>query len=289
MRLGKIAIVISGLGFVGCAAQVPNELERARTAYARVSNGPAAQWAPAEVHKALQALQAAEQSFTDNGDSYRTRDMAYVAERTSELSEAIAGTAQEAARRQRAEADFAKLQGRMVAQSRDLLNQTREREQKTQADLDAERRARAAAEQKAADADRRAKEASEQLAKLGMVREEPRGRVITLSGSVLFPSNSAMLLPEAQVRLGQVADALLATKEHNLSVEGYTDSRGSDEHNLMLSQQRADAVRSFLIGRGYEADRITARGYGKSKPIADNRGPEGRANNRRVEIVIENE
>lgn len=113
--------------------------------------------------------------------------------------------------------------------------------------------------------------------------------VITLSGSVLFASNQATLLPEAQSRLAQVADVLLTTRERNLVIEGHTDSRGTDSYNLDLSQRRADAVRNYLVQRNYEADRIQAHGLGKGHPIADNASAEGRANNRRVEIIIERE
>ena len=288
--------LLFALFIAGCASSPPPELINARTAYSHAAASQAAQWAPAELHKAHEALARAEQSFADDPESYRTRDLAYIAERKSELSEALAAGAEANARHRRAESDYAATQGRLIAQSRDLINQTKaaERERKLQEQIESERQARAGAEQKAAeatqkaaDAERRAKEAQEQLSRLAAVKEEPRGMVITLSGSVLFPSNQSVLLPEAQERLSQVADALLATRERNITVEGYTDSRGSDEHNLILSQQRAEAVRTFLVQRGYEPDRINARGYGRAKPIADNGSPEGRANNRRVEIVVE--
>jgi outer membrane protein OmpA-like peptidoglycan-associated protein len=113
--------------------------------------------------------------------------------------------------------------------------------------------------------------------------------VITLSGSVLFASNRAVLLPEARTRLDQVAEVLLTTRERNLTVEGYTDSQGSVNYNLDLSQRRADAVRSYLVERGYQGDLIQAHGLGKGSPVADNSSPEGRANNRRVEIIIAHE
>jgi len=96
-------------------------------------------------------------------------------------------------------------------------------------------------------------------------------------------------LPAARTRLDQVADVLLTTPERNLTVEGHTDSQGSDSYNLDLSQRRADEVRNHLVQRGYQADRIKALGLGEGTPIADNASPEGRANNRRVEIVIERE
>ena len=84
-----------------------------------------------------------------------------------------------------------------------------------------------------------------------------------------------------------MANALLAVSARNLIVEGHTDSRGSESYNQGLSQRRADAVRDYLVKRGYPADRIQSRGKGEGSPIANNASPEGRANNRRVEIIIE--
>jgi outer membrane protein OmpA-like peptidoglycan-associated protein len=145
-----------------------------------------------------------------------------------------------------------------------------------------------AAEQKARlDAENRAAVAQADLAKLAAVKEEARGLVITLSGSVLFASGKSALLPAAQNRLNQVADALMATKERKLTIEGHTDSQGSSSYNQVLSQQRADAVRSYLISRGYPSDLIQAQGIGEDRPVADNASAEGRANNRRVEIIVE--
>jgi outer membrane protein OmpA-like peptidoglycan-associated protein len=145
--------------------------------------------------------------------------------------------------------------------------------------LSAEQRARAAADQRAADA-------LTALAKLAAVKEEARGRVITLSGSVLFASNQATLLPDARVRLDQVSEVLLTTRERPITVEGHTDSQGPSKHNLELSQRRADAVRDYIVQKGYQADLVQAHGIGEERPIADNASAEGRANNRRVEIVI---
>ena len=112
--------------------------------------------------------------------------------------------------------------------------------------------------------------------------------VITLSGSVLFASAKWDLLPAAQVRLNDVANAL--TKEDPLSkivVEGHTDSQGAPGYNQELSQHRAQVVRDYLVSRGIAGDRISAQGIGPTRPIADNASPEGRANNRRVEIVVQ--
>jgi outer membrane protein OmpA-like peptidoglycan-associated protein len=112
--------------------------------------------------------------------------------------------------------------------------------------------------------------------------------VITLSGSVLFASAKSDLLPEAQLRLNDVANALI--KEDPLSkmvVEGHTDSQGAPAYNQDLSQHRAQAVRDYLVGRGIAGDRISAQGFGPTRSIADNNSAEGRANNRRVEIVVQ--
>ncbi len=101
----------------------------------------------------------------------------------------------------------------------------------------------------------------------------------------LFRSNDAQLLPAAQTKLDEVAVALL-TNGRPVSIEGYTDSKGSQSRNIDLSQRRAESVRSYLITRGLPADRVVAKGMGPDRPIADNTSAEGRANNRRVEIVV---
>jgi outer membrane protein OmpA-like peptidoglycan-associated protein len=125
------------------------------------------------------------------------------------------------------------------------------------------------------------------LAKLTATREDERGTIITLSGGLLFRSNEATLMPGAEAQLDQVAAALVATSDRNVIVEGYTDSEGSTAYNLALSQRRADAVRNYLVHQGYPAARLQAYGIGEGSPIADNSTNAGRANNRRVEIVLE--
>ena len=142
------------------------------------------------------------------------------------------------------------------------------------------------AEAKTSDAEARNKDLERRFAKLAAFKEEERGLVLTLSGSVLFTSNQATLLVSAENRLNQISEALIAAGNRSLLVEGYTDSRGQDSYNLDLSQRRADAVRSYIVSRGYPGDKIRASGQGKNRPIADNGNAEGRANNRRVEIVV---
>jgi outer membrane protein OmpA-like peptidoglycan-associated protein len=95
-----------------------------------------------------------------------------------------------------------------------------------------------------------------------------------------------MLLPSAQASLNDVADALKDQKDATMLIEGHTDSTGSDDTNLQLSKARADAVASYLTSRGLPQDRITTQGLGSSRPVASNDSTEGRATNRRVEIIV---
>ena len=275
-----IIIACAGL-FVGCAASVPpTELINARQAYQHASAGQAAQLVPAELHKAQVALAIAEKSFQDDPKSFRTRDLAYVADRKAKMAEALATTAAENAATAKANKDYQATQTEIVKNTKDSLAMSERSGALKTEQLAAEQKARLDAEKRAADA-------QADLAKLAAVKEEARGLVITLSGSVLFASNKSELLPAAQNRLNQVADALMATKDRKLTVEGHTDSQGSSSYNQVLSQQRADAVRSYLISRGYPSELIQAHGIGKDRPVADNASPEGRANNRRVEIIVD--
>jgi outer membrane protein OmpA-like peptidoglycan-associated protein len=112
--------------------------------------------------------------------------------------------------------------------------------------------------------------------------------VITLSGSVLFATAKSDLLPTAQLKLNEVADVLTKQDpDSKLVVEGHTDSQGGAAYNQELSQRRAQSVREYLVSRGIAADRVTAQGFGPTRAIADNASAEGRANNRRVEIVVQ--
>jgi len=119
------------------------------------------------------------------------------------------------------------------------------------------------------------------------VRDEPRGTVITLPGNVLFQSGKDNLLPAAQQKLDAVALALKDQEEHKMVVEGHTDSQGSESSNIDLSQRRAQTVRDYLVSRGVPNDKITAIGIGQGRPVASNSSPDGRAANRRVEIIVQ--
>ena len=106
--------------------------------------------------------------------------------------------------------------------------------------------------------------------------------------AVDFEFNSTQLTAPAQQTLDGVANALQTQPELNVEIQGHTDSVGSAAYNLNLSQRRADAVKTYLVGKGVGASALTAKGYGKAKPIASNDTAEGRAQNRRVAFEIRN-
>src|SRR5262249_42354410 len=117
------------------------------------------------------------------------------------------------------------------------------------------------------------------------MRETERGLVLTL-GDILFGSGQATLTPGAMRRLQPLVTVLRAHPERQVTIEGYTDSIGSESYNLGLSQRRAEAVRDFLMQNGVDASRIIAHGYGASAPVAPNTTEAGRQQNRRVEVII---
>jgi outer membrane protein OmpA-like peptidoglycan-associated protein len=103
---------------------------------------------------------------------------------------------------------------------------------------------------------------------------------------VLFPSGQSVLLPAAMSSLDNVVTALKSTPDRNIMIEGHTDSVGQRTYNMDLSQKRAQSVRDYLVGHGLPAEIVRAQGVGPDRPIADNGTADGRANNRRVEIVV---
>ena len=112
------------------------------------------------------------------------------------------------------------------------------------------------------------------------------GMVITLQG-VYFEFDKATLEPESRPALEDAARILIQNPAITVEIQGHTDSVGSAEYNQQLSERRAQAVVSYLLqDLGIEAGRLTARGYGESRPVADNDTEDGRGLNRRVEFVI---
>ena len=280
--VGVLVTFTSAAAIIGCApAMPPKDLVSARSAYDQASKGQAQSLDPAGVHAAKEQLDVAEASFANDGDTPGTRDEAYLALRRTELAEATARTMHANQAKTSVVEEMHADEKRTVAATSAALGQTK-------AQLAAQGVALQVQGAALQDAEKRAAQAAADLAKIGSVKQEPRGMVLTLSGAVLFASAKWDLLPAAQVKLNDVATALI--KEDPLSkmvVEGHTDSQGGAAFNQDLSQRRATAVRDYLVSRGLASDRITAQGFGLTRAVADNTSPEGRANNRRVEIVVQ--
>jgi outer membrane protein OmpA-like peptidoglycan-associated protein len=259
----------------------PRELVDARAAYEKVKTGEAAQLKPEVVHEAKVALDQAEASFADDATSDRTRDLSYVAQRKAEYAGAQGGLAGAVAQRDQATRDLQMLQAQGLQKAQGELSQTRQQLAATGEKLEMEKKARQEAE-------KRARDAIDKLAvAAATVKEEPRGTVITLPGAVLFPTGKWDLLPGAREKLDQVAEALKNQADHKMVVEGHTDSQGSEGSNQELSQRRAQTVRDYFVSRGVPSDIISATGVGQHRPVGDNRTADGRANNRRVEIIVQ--
>jgi outer membrane protein OmpA-like peptidoglycan-associated protein len=268
--------------FAACATVgVPQDLLTARTTYDRASHGPAAQFDPADLHAAKETLDAAEKSFVDNGDTQDTRDAAYTADRRTQIAESRA-------RALMADQDKAKVVADMNASQTATVRTTAAALGRANQQLATQGQALQTETRRREDADKRAAQAAADLARIASVKQEARGMVITLSGSVLFASAKSDLLPDAQVKLNDVAKALAdQDPDSKIVVEGHTDSQGGASFNQDLSQRRAESVRAYLVSHGIAADRVTAQGFGPTRAIADNGSAEGRANNRRVEIVVQ--
>jgi outer membrane protein OmpA-like peptidoglycan-associated protein len=280
---------------MGCATTPPAQLVEARTAYAASNNGLSAKLTPTELHDAWLVLDKANQEFDRHGDTLQCRDYAYIAQNKVQLADVKART--ELDRQKIAEAVKAGVVVRdnQVKSTQAALSSTREQLKSERRDSNAkseeiEKTAEQLATEKQArmTAEARLAGAMKDLAAIAAVKEDSRGLVITLSGSILFASNKFALLNTAMTKLDQVAEALKAQgSDKQMVVEGHTDSQGSDRINQPLSLNRAASVRDYLVTRGVESNKISAVGMGSSHPLLDNKNAENRANNRRVEIIIQ--
>jgi outer membrane protein OmpA-like peptidoglycan-associated protein len=155
-----------------------------------------------------------------------------------------------------------------------------------------EEAARAEAERARLDAERAEREQKElrarlleQFNRILETRDSPRGLVVTMA-DVLFDTGKYDLRPAAREKLAKLSGIVLAHPGLMLQVEGHTDSTGGDELNQRLSERRAGTTRDYLVQQGLAPESITAVGFGKTMPVADNSTAEGRQKNRRVEIIV---
>lgn len=262
---------------MACASGPSKELADARTAYNEAEDSPAAEQNPRALERARYSLDRAEAAHNDDPGSAREKRLAEQAEYRAHL----VSTRDDAS--WRARHDRAWREEHPGAAARADEGVARDDARPVEAKPVAPMRASKAADKKAA-------AALQNLGQVANVKEEPRGIVITLSGQVLFPSGERELTPVARHSLDQVAHALQEQPSTTtFQVEGYTDDSGSPKQNEQLAQERAKAVADHLVQAGIDSSRIQVVSHGEQSPVANNDTPEGRASNRRVEIVVEQE
>ncbi len=295
LPFGLLLLFVAACGPSQKEMMAKDQMDRAKKAYAEAKASPNVEaYAPMELQEAGKAVQAAE-------NAKKTEDilqLGYLAERKTQVAVTIADgkvaerdidklnveKAQMNARKQTLEAERAKREteramgeaerARMAA----AADVERAAIAKRQADAEAAKAAKAKAE-----SDKLMKE----LASLKAQQTE-RGIVLTI-GDVLFATGKADLSASAKKSVGTLAEFLQENPNRNVLIEGHTDSVGADDYNLALSQRRADSVKDDLLENAIYAGRITAVGYGKKYPVASNDTKAGKAQNRRVDVVILNE
>jgi OmpA-OmpF porin, OOP family len=268
VRFLVIGIALS-VGVVGCGTVRENSaLTQARAAYMQAQQNPQIVTnAPLALRDAEQAVQKAEQAWKSDADAEEVQHLAYVAERKVEIARATA------------EQKMAEVEVQRLGEERErVLLESRSREARQ-----AQQQAQVATQQ-AQIATARATQLEQELKAL-QAKETERGLELTL-GDVLFEVNKADLKPGAMRNLYQLVEFLKQNPNRQVSIEGHTDSSGSEAYNFELSQRRAEAIRDFLVSNGISPERITARGYGEAYPIASNDTVAGRQQNRRVAVVV---
>jgi len=218
--------------------------------------------AAAETLRRQQADEARAQAEAAKADAERMKQQADQA-------------AQEAARQQ---------QAAEAARAAALAQQQAAVEQQKAAEAEAEKARQAAAQAEKEKADLRAQLLA-QLNSILQTQDTARGLIVNMS-DVLFDTGSSTLKPATREKLAKISGIVLAHPGLSLQIEGHTDSVGGDQMNQQLSERRADSVRDFLIEQGVAGSSVTAKGFGKTQPVASNDTPEGRQKNRRVELVV---
>jgi outer membrane protein OmpA-like peptidoglycan-associated protein len=295
---------------------VPLEVYEARNAISIAQSAGADTLAPDAYQKALSSLSQAESLLPKKSNQKQVIAAARDAVQTAADARTIA---LKRAAQQKAAAEQAAQQAAVAAadakQKADAAARQQAEIQKLQAERDAAQQAAAraeadaaalAAQQQAAAAQAQAKSAQDAAAKAEAEKQAlraalleqfnrvlpttdtPRGLQVNMA-DVLFAFGKYELQPAAREALAKFSGIVLAHPGLHLSVEGYTDSVGSDAFNQTLSEQRANAVRDYLIQQGLDPTSITATGFGKSNPVASNDTAAGRQQNRRVEIIISGE
>lgn len=238
---------------------------------------------------------AQSQSETDEATRQRNRAQSDTARAESDSAAAQADAATSQANMAAAQADSTRAQANAAKAQADMAaNQATSTAQvdAANASADQSRAAEKLAQQNLHQSDSEKAvlraQLEERLNQILQTRDSARGLIISMS-DVLFDSGKFSLNPGAREKLAKVAGILMSYPSLNIEVGGYTDNVGSDDMNQTLSQNRAGAVRDYLVNQGVTSGSVTSRGFGNSSPVASNDNSGGRQSNRRVELVVSGE
>jgi outer membrane protein OmpA-like peptidoglycan-associated protein len=266
-------VALAILTACGASIQKPESLTQAQSLYQTLQQQGADRRAEGDMIRARGAIDTAQNAFSQAQNQEYVNGIAAVALRMTQTAEAS--------------------NSRAIAQrSADSIREARLAKQLELAQAQgAAAQARADSLHKAAEAaNAQLAQAMQQLqslvSEMTNIKETARGLVLSLS-DILFDVGQATIKPSAQNNIKQIASVLKQYPSHHTSVEGYTDATGGDAYNLKLSEARAAAVRGALVGGGIDSTIISSHGFGKDNPVASNSTPDGRAANRRVEVIIE--
>ena len=280
--------LIAAAILAGCSTVPPQNttLAEAHTLYSSAQTNPeVVNLAPVELKKAGDSLGRADAALSGGESDSTVNHLAYLAKQQVAIAEETAK--RKAAELQITNASAQRDQIRLAARTAEVEAARRQTETAQQSADEARRQAATAqqtAEQQAARDQALIAQQEMQLKELE-AKKTDRGLVITL-GDVLFSVNKAELSPGGTRSVRKLADFLNQYPQRKVLIEGHTDSTGSHSLNQALSERRADAVRTALIGMGVSSDRIETRGYAEAYPVANNRTAAGRQLNRRVEIIL---
>jgi outer membrane protein OmpA-like peptidoglycan-associated protein len=280
----------------------PLDMYEARNAVEIAGSRGAQKYAPAAFSKAKSSLQMAEDLLSQNSGRNQVISAARLAIQFAEDARALSAQQEEAERTQKkmegaaaAAAATAKAQANLqaAAEAQRQAELTAAKEAQMNAEAAAEQSVLQAKEEAAKEEADRSQQAIaalrtqllQQLNHVLQTTDTPRGLIVNMA-DVLFGGGKYGLSIDAQLKLAKLSGLIQAHPGLILAVEGYTDSAGAHGFNMRLSQQRADAVREFLIVQGLSGESITSTGFGEGDPIADNNTPAGRSQNRRVEIIV---
>jgi len=280
---------------------IPIEIYEARNAVEVAKSHGADKYAPEVFSKAEASLQVTENSLASKADKNtviaNARQTAQFAEDARALSvqrqeeERILHEREAAAAKAKAEAEAkAAEEAALAKQKADA--EAAEAKRKADAEIAAQEAARKQAEEQRMAAEREKQQLRarllEQFNRVLPTTDTDRGLVVNM-GDVLFDTGKSDLRSEAQLALAKLSGIVLNYPSLRLAIEGYTDSTGTAEFNQTLSENRASAVRDFLVTQGVDASTLSAHGFGMNNPVADNSTAQGRQKNRRVEIVVSGE